>query len=162
MPGSASDSDVSDTALGDWYVNRIVIDRQPLLLLMSSTSLLPVLIRARDVKTLPDRIGDIVANRLRHMGIEEQLIVSEVGAMDVVLVGRTRDRSVMGQMVDFAKAISYYLPVGGWDESALRLVEDRLGETPCRCGRSGAEVVRPARDASRLLADRWSGKRSLH
>jgi hypothetical protein len=30
----------SDTALGDWYVNRIVVDRQPLLLLVSSTSLL--------------------------------------------------------------------------------------------------------------------------
>ncbi|MFZ0486283.1 MAG: hypothetical protein WAL83_04740 [Arenicellales bacterium] len=162
MPGSASDSDVSDTALGDWYVNRIVIDRQPLLLLMSSTSLLPVLIRARDVKTLPDRIGDIVASRLKRMGIGEQVIVSEVGAMDVVLVGRTRDRSVTGQMVDFAKVISHYLPVDGWDDSALRLVEDRLGEIPCRCGRPGVEVVLPTRDATRLLAERWPGTRRVH
>jgi len=84
------------------------------------------------------------------------VIVSEVGAMDVVLVGRTRDRSVTGQMVDFAKAISYYLPVDGWDESALRLVEDRLADTPCRCGRSDTETVWPARDAVRLLTQRWS------
>jgi len=31
-----------DTALGDWYVNRLVVGRQPLLLLVSSTSLLPL------------------------------------------------------------------------------------------------------------------------
>jgi hypothetical protein len=37
----------SDTALGDWYVNRIVVDRQPLLLLVSSTSLLPMIVPAR-------------------------------------------------------------------------------------------------------------------
>jgi hypothetical protein len=40
----------SDTALGDWYVNRIVIARQPLLLLVSEKSLLSVLTPARDVK----------------------------------------------------------------------------------------------------------------
>jgi hypothetical protein len=30
--------DSSTTALGDWYVNRLIVDRQPLLLLVSSTS----------------------------------------------------------------------------------------------------------------------------
>ena len=40
----------SDTALGDWYVNRLVVDRQPLLILVSSASLLPLLVPARDVK----------------------------------------------------------------------------------------------------------------
>lgn len=39
----------SDTALGDWYANRLVIDRIPILLMVSSRSLLPVLIRARGV-----------------------------------------------------------------------------------------------------------------
>jgi hypothetical protein len=29
----------SDTALGDWYVNRITVDRQPLLLVVSSVAL---------------------------------------------------------------------------------------------------------------------------
>jgi len=28
----------SDTALGDWYVNRLIVDRQPLLLLVSAAS----------------------------------------------------------------------------------------------------------------------------
>ncbi len=31
----------SETALGDWYINRIVVDRRPLLLLLSAKALLP-------------------------------------------------------------------------------------------------------------------------
>ena len=53
LPESADDSDSSDTALGDWYVNRITLDRQPLLLLVSAKSLLSMLAPAKNVKSLP-------------------------------------------------------------------------------------------------------------
>ena len=156
LPESAVDTDVSNTALGDWYINRITLDRQPLLLLVSSKSLLAVLTPARNVKAFSIRVSEIVANRLERLDVGEHLIRAEVQAMNIVVVGRTRDRSVTGQMVDFAKAIPYYIPVGGLDDSTLRLAEDRLGETPCRCGRSDAKTIWPARDAARLLAERWS------
>ena len=162
LPQWANDVVVSDTALGDWYVNRITVDRQPLLILVSSTSLLAVLTQARNVKTLPSRISELVANRLRRIGIDERLIRAEVQAMDIAFVGRTRDRSVTGQMVDFAKAVPYYIPIGALDGSTLRFAEDRLGETPCRCGRSDAETVWPARDAARLLAEHWSATKTVH
>ena len=119
LPQSADDADVSDTALGDWYVNRIIVDRQPLLLLVSPNSLLAVLTHARDVKTLPSRVSELLANRLRRMGIDEDLIRAEVQAMGIAVVGRTRDRSVTGQMVDFAKAVPYYIPMGELDGSTL-------------------------------------------
>jgi hypothetical protein len=162
LPQSAEDADISDTALGDWYVNRIVVDRQPLLLLVSSNSLLAMLTHARDVKTLPSRVSELLVNRLRRMGIDEHLIRAEIQAMGVAVVGRTLDRSVTGQMVDFAKAVPYYIPVGEQDGSTLRFAEDRLGETPCRCGRSDAETIWPARDAARLLAERWSASKTFH
>jgi hypothetical protein len=149
-------AETSDTALGDWYVNRIVVDRQPLLLLVSSLSRLAILVPARDVKNLPDRLGAMVAGRLERLGVPQGIIEAEVKEMQPVRVGRTQDRSVTGQMVDFAKAIPYYLPVNGWDEAALRVVEDRLGKTPCLCGRVSAEAIWPAREALRLLVDRWS------
>ena len=60
----AESAAISDTALGDWYVNRLLVDRQPLLLLVSSASLLPIVVRARDVRALPRHIGDMVARRL--------------------------------------------------------------------------------------------------
>lgn len=76
--------------------------------------------------------------------------------MEIVRVGRTCDRSITGQMVDFAQAIPYYLPVGEWDESTLRWVEDRLSETPCLSGRARSTTVWPGRVTLQLLSDRWS------
>ena len=108
MPG------LSDTALGDWYVNRLVVDRQPLLLLVSATSLLPILVPARDVRGLPERLPGLVERRLQGFGLDGVVIGAEARVMRDVLVAPTVDRSVLGIMVDFAKAVSWYLePVSG-------------------------------------------------
>ena len=50
LPEPSGSAVTSTTALGDWYINRIVVDRHPLLLLVSSRSLLSVITPARDVK----------------------------------------------------------------------------------------------------------------
>jgi hypothetical protein len=144
----------SDTALGDWYVNRIVVDRQPLLLLVSSASFLPMLAPARDVRGLADRLGALVAWRLHRCGLEAEAIAAEVQAMDPVAVAPTVDRSVLGIMVDFAKAVPYY--VAGWCAGeALAVAEDRLAETPCRATLSGDRVVFPNQKALELLRAKW-------
>jgi len=61
-PGAAS-----GTAIGDRYAGRIVIDREPLLLLISSLTLRPLRIRARDVRTLPARRPDVSAGRVSFL-----------------------------------------------------------------------------------------------
>jgi len=81
----------SDTALGDWYVNRIIVHRQPLLILISSVSLLPTLTAARDVQSLPDRLADLVGDRLVRLGIQAKLITAEKKAMQPT--SRSNDRS---------------------------------------------------------------------
>jgi hypothetical protein len=146
----------SDTALGDWYVNRIVVDRQPLLLLVSSASLLPLLLPARDVRDLPVRLAKLLESRLRRLDIEARAIDAERSAMTPIEIGPTVDRSVLGIMVDFAKIIPNYLEPGQWNESTLKLVEDRLSETPCYASRSSFEdVVFPKRKATELLRMKW-------
>jgi len=155
IPGSLKGEGSSDTALGDWYVNRVVVDRRPLLLFVSSKSLLAVLAPARNVKTLPGRLSTLISERLRRPGIEDHLIVSEMRVMQDVQVGSTQDRSVTGTMVDFAKALPYYLPIDGWSDSELQGVEDRLSETPCRCSRSHEETIWPFEVTHRLLKERW-------
>lgn len=160
LPRSANDNDVSDTALGDWYVNRIVVDRQPLLLFVSSKSLLAMLAPARNVKRMPEQFPIMVADRLRRLGVDRNLVDSEVNAMKIVRVGRTQDRSVTGTMVDFAKALPYYLPEAAWDARDLRLAEDRFAETPCRCTRS--DTIWPYRDTVKLLDGRWRSPVVLH
>lgn len=155
LPPAGNGDAVSETALGDWYVNRLVVDRRPLLLLVSSRSLLPILIPAREVRSLPKRLADLVGARLNRMEIADHLIARETQAMSPVLVRKTSDRSVLGILVDFAKSIPYYLEVGIWDENALPLVEDLLAKTPCYAGRRFEEVVFPDRKTSELLAERW-------
>ena len=162
LPQCASDLVDSDSALGDWYVNRIVVDRRPLLLLVSSRSLLAILTPAREVRALPDRLANIVGDRLRRLQVSEAVVASEVEATAPVRVGRTIDRSVTGQLVDFAKALPYYLPIDGWDESTLRAAEERLAETPCRSSRPFSEVIWPARTAIQLLKTAWPVSTTRH
>jgi hypothetical protein len=152
----------SDNALGDWYVNRLVIDRRPLLLLVSSASRLAIVTPARDVKGLPERLAQTVGERLRRLGVSEAIVASEVEATSPVRVGKTVDRSVTGQLVDFAKALPYYLPIDGWDEAALISAESKLAETPCRASRPFAEVIWPRRAAIELLNAAWPASRTRH
>jgi hypothetical protein len=147
----------SDTALGDWYVNRLVVDRRPLLLLVSSSSLLPILVPARGVAGLPGRLADLVASRLVRLGIEPSLINAEVNAMRPIMVGATIDRSVVGIMVDFAKAVPYYLDAGSWNDASLAVVEDKLARTPCRASKPWEQAVFPDRKAPEVLAAKWAG-----
>ena len=145
----------SDTALGDWYVNRVVVDRQPLLLLVSSTSLLPMLIPAQNVRGLPARLAALVEARLRRCGLDDRTIAAETLAMASVAVGPTVDRSVLGIMVDFAKAVPYHLEPGQWGETTLRIVEERLAATPCHAALSWDRVIFPEQKAPEVLRAKW-------
>ena len=145
----------SDTALGDWFVTRLVVDRRPLLLLVSSKSLLAVLVPARNVRNLPAELPDLIGARLRRLGVRDELIRAEVAAMTPVVVAPTNDRSVMGTVIDFVKNIPYSLEVDGWDDTTLPFVEARLAETPCHAARRFEEVIFPEQDAPRLLEEMW-------
>ena len=155
LPISGAVQAASTTALGDWYVNRIIVDRRPLLILVSSTSLLPLLTPARDVCGLPGRLADLVATRLKRLGIARKLIDAELQAMAPVELAPTIDRSVLGIMVDFAKCLPFFLDVGGWDDTTLPFIEARLAKTPCRAGRRSDQVIFPEQAAPALLAARW-------
>jgi hypothetical protein len=150
----------SDTALGDWYVNRLVVQRQPLLLLVSSASLLPLVVPARDVRSLPSRLESLVALRLGRFGLDRKIVEAELRAMRPVVVAPTEDRSVLGSMVDFAKAASYYSEElrADW---GLEWLEDWLAQTPCRSSLARDRVVFPNQRAPDLLQARWLASRPL-
>jgi len=155
LPISTPVSADSTTALGDCYVNRLTIHRRPLLLLVSARSLLPMLTPAREVASLPDRLPQLVATRLRRLGIPPSVVQAEVGSMRPVLVGPTADRSVVGIMVDFAKGVPFHLDPGAWDDTTLPSVEAQLAETPCHASGRFEDVIFPERKAPELLLARW-------
>lgn len=136
-------------------MNRLVVDRQPLLLLVSSRSLLAIIETASNLRLLPERLPGLVGQRLKRLGVEDGLIELEVMAMQPARVGPTRDRSVLGTLVDFAKTIPVFLPVNDWHLDDLCLVEMRLAETPCRAPGSRRGVFFPQDDAPRMLEETW-------
>jgi hypothetical protein len=89
------------------------------------------------------------------------IIDAEASAMGSVTIGPTIDRSVLGIMVDFAKAMPFYLEPGEWDDRSLRAVEDRLAETPCHASQRFDRVVFPDRKGPELLQRKWLGHRPL-
>ena len=156
LPPVSSSERASDTALGDWYAKRIVVDKVPLLVLISSRSLLALVLRARGVRTLPARLPDLVGARLRRLGVPPHLVDSEVEAMSPVAVAKTSDRSVLGVLVDFGKLIPHILP-DVWNEGDFRWIESRLARTPCFAGRKFEEAIFPRDRAPELLLTQWGG-----
>ena len=158
LPVAKVGQGVSDTALGDWYVNRVVVKHHPLLILVSSASLLPLLVPARAVRGLPARLSGIVKTRLARFGVPARMIAAEEEAMATVIIQPTLDRSIVGIMVEFARALPYHPAFGQFDETSLASVEDWLAETPCHAGGRDEDVVFPDRRAPELLRQKWAGQ----
>jgi len=154
-PEPLSPGEVSDTALGDWYANRLVVDRKPLVLLVSSTSLLAILAPSKPLRDLPWRMPDLVAARLRRLGIAPILIQAEVDAMHPVRIAKPEDRSILGFLVEFGKSVPYYIDIGtAHHVESLAFAEDQLARSPWHAGKS-SRTVWPIDRARELLADRW-------
>lgn len=153
VPPRGDERDVAETALGDWYVNRLIIDRRPLALLLNARSLLTILLPARDLRSLPDRLPAIVGARLHRLGVRSSLIDAETAAMAPVVVAPTNDRHVLGYLNDFGQVLPYALSIDEWDETSLPFVEIKLARTPCHLG--DQSTLFPEDRAPELLAARW-------
>lgn len=102
-----------------------------------------------------------VLGALQRLGVPPSVIAAETATLTPVRVARTSDRSVLGTLVNFTRELPCHLPINGWDETTLPFVEFRLGETPSRDPRTGKDTLWPARDAKRLLMERWGALDAL-
>jgi len=148
-----------DTALGDWYVNALSHGRQRLLLLVSARGLLSCILPARGVRTLPERLADEVARRLRRLEIPQPWAAAEVAAMDPVQVAHTLDRSVIGSLVEFAFHAGHILAEDAHgtpaDRPVLDAAEDFLWGMPCRVSAPRRRSFFPEDQVHELLKARW-------
>ena len=92
----------STTRLGDWYGNILRIGRSQRLLFISEQSRLPVVIPIREVKRLGTVFPDAVCERLSIVGVAATDIAHERMRMSELAFGRTRNRSLLGTLNDFA------------------------------------------------------------
>jgi hypothetical protein len=92
----------STTRLGDWYGNILRLGRRQHLLFISERSRLPVVIPIREAKQLGTVFPDAVCERLGIVGVATADIADERMRMSELAFGRTRNRSLLGTLNDFA------------------------------------------------------------
>jgi hypothetical protein len=114
---TASSSARSTTALGDWYFTLVVAKPQWLLLGVSEKSRLPIVLPARELRTMTPRFQQALDRVLHDLGISEEAIAAERRSMEEIAIARTVDRHVLGSVNDFVQAIRFAL-------------EDRLDKSP--------------------------------
>jgi hypothetical protein len=92
----------STTRLGDWYGNILRIGRRQYLLFISEPSRLPVVLPITESKRLTTVFPDAVCERLAIVGVNPEDIADERARMSEIAFGRTRNRSLLGTLNDFA------------------------------------------------------------
>lgn len=92
----------STTRLGDWYGNILRIGHRQYLIFVSERSRLPVIIPGRDMRRLGTVLPDAVCDALAAVGVSEADVADERARMSEIAFGRTRNRSILGTINDYA------------------------------------------------------------
>jgi len=109
---TASPSARSTTALGDWYFTLVFAKPQWLLLGVSEKSRLPVVLPARELRTMTPRFQQALDRVLHDLGISEEAISVERRSMEEIATARTTDRHVLGSVNEFVRTIRFALEHG--------------------------------------------------
>ncbi|OGQ83200.1 MAG: hypothetical protein A3F90_11080 [Deltaproteobacteria bacterium RIFCSPLOWO2_12_FULL_60_19] len=144
------------TLLGDWYANILFSRPQQLVLCMSERTLLPVVVLAKELDTLPLRLAAGSREILDRIGVPQGLIESETREMAQLAYGPTRSKRVLGSMNDFMFQLSWLLN----ERPGLSLLEMsvHIAETPC----SPLRRKNPKRFTLELFRSGLSGVREIH
>ncbi len=140
----------SSTRLGEWYATILAVRPAHLVLLVNEMTRLPVIIPARPLATLAERIPDGIARVLFELESEPGTISKERQAMAHVAFAKTASRSVLGTMNEFIFELGFIRErEPGMTELEMSL---KLGQRLVTVPPSGYEV--PAELAVLALANK--------
>ena len=119
------------TILGDWYANTLNVGRQRLVLCTSERTLLTILVPARELIRLPDRLRDAVARMLSRLSVPSSLIDREMFEMRSNELGRTASRQILGSMNDLGYLAETYIRYAE-PNTDLDDIAAHVNRSPCR------------------------------
>jgi uncharacterized protein DUF6933 len=149
-PVTEVDRESPTTVLGDWYGTLIHAPGMQLVLLVSERTLLPVVVPAREARTVTERFPLALGRALAELGVQPPAIEREVQAMAGPRIGKTASRQVLGSMNDFQRLMTHH----PWPPRSLTALSLELAEAPCGpIGmRSSDDLTRELFASSRDLA----------
>ena len=118
----------STTALGDWYGTVLRMRQGHFVLAVAGATLLPVVLPAREPRTLPQRLVAAVSAVLTSFRVPVPAVEREVGAMAEMRYARTDNRSTVGVLMNLEQSLRFRLE----DDPTFDIVEISrwLAETP--------------------------------
>ncbi|WP_428503580.1 DUF6933 domain-containing protein [Roseateles sp.] len=97
------------TVLGDWYATLLPLRPQQLVLCVSERSLLPLVLPAREARSLPQRLAQALPELLAAIEVPKASIEAELLAMqDASRIGTTASRSVLGSLNQLSYLLEGY------------------------------------------------------
>ena len=126
---AASADDASTTMLGDWYATLLTWRPRQVALLMSETTLLPVMVPLAPASTLLERFPAQLAEVLRRHRVDEAVIAMECSGTVQHRLAPTVSRSLVGSMNEF-RYLASAQRAGRPDPNLIEL-SVRLSRTPC-------------------------------
>jgi hypothetical protein len=118
----------STTKLGSWYAT-VLPWKRPIAMLVNERTLLPVLMPLAPAASFSARLPGAIAEVLIAHGVPDSFMESEVSQMQLVTYARTRNRSVVGIMTQFAFLADAYRAQDEMNE--LISLSIKLAHTPC-------------------------------
>jgi hypothetical protein len=115
--------------LGDWYATVLPWRPRLVALLVSETTLLPVMMPMAPASTLLQRFPNHLAAVLRRLGVDETVAAVECAGTVDYRVATTQSRSVLGSMNEFTHLANAYR--SGQPDPDLLELSLQLSTVPC-------------------------------
>ena len=128
-PKSLSAPAPPTTVLGDWYANIVFTRPEQVVVCISERTLLPVIVTAKDIKRLPERLAAAAGVILVSIGASPEDVDAELSEMRVGCLATTASRRVLGYLNDFV----FHFEHGAGSQAELSIHERtlRLARMPC-------------------------------
>jgi hypothetical protein len=127
---SADDDVPPSTMLGNWYANIVFSRPQHLVVCVSERTLLPVVVAARDLKSLPQRLAVATHELLLALDIAPDLADMERHDMQAVRIGRTCSKTILGSLNDMVHMLEF--AIRDRPDASLLLHSLWLARSPCK------------------------------
>jgi hypothetical protein len=118
------------TLLGNWYAHVLVARPQHLVLCISERTLLPVIVPAKGVGALPERLALSLPPILTALAIPDAAVRAECECMREHRIGRTASKHVLGSLNDLLFLLERSLPAH--PERSHLEHSLWLAQTPCK------------------------------
>ena len=99
----------STTTLGDWYADVLFTVRHYVVLCVSEHARVPVIVPAREIKTLAARLPVALGHVLSDLAIPSASIARELTEMNDAQFAKTASRSLLGTINDYAIEVTWAL-----------------------------------------------------